>query len=158
MKSTGPKTPHGKRRSAQNARRHGLLSSSVVLPGENPRAFTRLLAGYRAEYRPATRVEHDLVETMAVARWRQMRLWGMEKAGMVHEIAQYPADSADDHATRAALAFRKLSDSGRSLDLQHRYDARLARQYQRALQLLEARKNRKIPNELTQLDCFEQDD
>jgi hypothetical protein len=158
MKPTGPKTPHGKRRSAQNARRHGLLSTTIVLPGEDPKAFARLLAGYQDEYQPATRTDRDLVETIAVARWRQMRLWGMEKANMMHEIASHPDGSSDDHATRAALAFRRLSDTGHSLDLQHRYDARLAGQYYRVLQVLKARKNRKMPNELAQPVPFQQED
>jgi hypothetical protein len=86
---------------------------------------------------------------MAVARWRQMRIWGIEKANMEHQMraqAEAPGASEDDPAddeaaesnagedaaTRCALAFRTLSDESRSLDLINRYESRYDRQYLRA--------------------------
>jgi hypothetical protein len=47
---------------------------------------------------------------MAVARWRQLRLWGMEKAAMEYQIRQQ-ADGVgrgESNATRASLAFQTL--------------------------------------------------
>ncbi len=87
---------------------------------------------------------------MAVARWRQMRIWGMEKASMEHQMrAQSEARDAneghpvEDTATRCALAFRTLSDDSRSLELINRYESRYDRQYLRAhhrfLQLVDRR-------------------
>ena len=39
LKSTGPRTPEGKKRSKFNALKHGLSAKTLVLPGEDPLAF-----------------------------------------------------------------------------------------------------------------------
>ena len=149
-KSHGPITSEGKLASSRNATTHGMLSGTVVLTGESEDRFKALLADLHAELQPQTTVETTLVENMAVARWRQMRIWGMEKASMEHEMrAQSEARDAaegnpvEDTATRCALAFRTLSDDSRSLELINRYEARYDRQYLRAhhrfLQLVDRR-------------------
>jgi hypothetical protein len=141
-KSTGPITSEGKLKSSRNAERHGMLARTIVLNGESRDRFTALLAALKEELRPQTGIESALVENMAVARWRQMRLWAMEKAGIAHEILQQESspDSPDsvnhDAPTRAALAFRSLSDHSRSLELMNRYESRYDRQYGRALERL----------------------
>jgi hypothetical protein len=73
---------------------------------------------------------------MAVARWRQMRIWGIEKASMEHEMHRLGAmsnlsalDPSEQAATRAAIAFRTLSDDSRSLELINRYESRYDRPY-----------------------------
>src|SRR5580698_9098032 len=138
-KSHGPATPEGKLASSRNAITHGMLSATVVLKGESQDRFCALLAALTEEFQPRTPFEQSLIENMAVARWRQMRIWGMEKAAMDHEMRRQsdipisPAlDPAEQAATRAALAFRSLSDDSRSLELINRYESRYDRQYLRA--------------------------
>jgi hypothetical protein len=149
-KSRGPITSEGKLASSRNATTHGMLSGTIVLKGESEERFNMLLADLHAELQPQTTVEITLVENMAVARWRQLRIWGIEKANMEYEMrAQSEArDAAEGHpvedtATRCALAFRTLSDDSRSLELINRYEARYDRQYLRAhhrfLQLVDRR-------------------
>jgi hypothetical protein len=115
---------------------HGILSGTIVLKGESGERFNALLADLHAELQPQTIVEITLVENMAVARWRQMRIWGIEKANMEHQM-RAEAEATDDvvredTATRCALAFRTLSDESHSLELINRYEARYDRQYLRA--------------------------
>jgi hypothetical protein len=133
-KSRGPITPEGKEASSQNAITHGMLADTVVLKDECPDRFLELLRALHEERQPQPGIEASLVENMAVARWRQMRLWGMEKAAMDHETDKRSEawGSSEGHATRAALAFRALSDDSRSLDLINRYESRYDRQYLRA--------------------------
>jgi hypothetical protein len=71
---------------------------------------------------------------MAVARWRQMRIWGLEKVSMEDEMQKQSGlfNASEDPATRMARAFRTLSDDSRSLELINRYEARYDRQYLRA--------------------------
>ena len=139
-KSRGPLTAKGKANSAANSLRHGMLSNTVLLEGESPDRFAELLASLHRAFKPKTEIEIMLLETMAVSRWRRMRFWGMEKAGLSWEIRRQAADSPElaqqDSTTRAALAFRSLADESRSLDLMNRYEARYDRQYNRALQRL----------------------
>jgi hypothetical protein len=63
-----------------------------------------------------------------------MRVWGIEKESFTLEIAK--TDAAGQPATRAAQAFRTLSDESRSLDILHRYETRYDRQYARSYYLL----------------------
>ncbi len=130
-KSRGPITPEGKLASSRNAMTHGLLAGTVVLKGESEERFNALLADLHAELQPQTAVEITLVETMAAARWRQLRIWGIEKATMEHQM-RIEDDPEEDPATRCARAFRTLGDNSRALELINRYDARYERQYLRA--------------------------
>src|ERR1700735_4841226 len=83
--STGPVTPEGKSRSSQNATRHGLLSDSMVLHGESDARFCALLNTLESELQPEPGIESIQAEIMAVAHWRRMRLWSLEKALYLQE-------------------------------------------------------------------------
>jgi hypothetical protein len=153
-KSHGPTTPEGKLNSSRNAITHGMLSTAtIVLKAESTDRFLELLAALFEEFDPQTPFEESLIENMAVARWRQMRVWGMEKASMEHEMRRQSGtplsaalDPSEQAATRAALAFRTLSDDSRSLELINRYEARYDRQYLRAhRRFLEVRDRRTPP-------------
>jgi hypothetical protein len=156
-KSRGPTTPEGKLASSRNAITHGMLSSTIVLNGESTDRFLGLLADLFEEFQPQTPFEQSLIENMAVARWRQMRIWGMEKASMEHEMHRQSApsnsaalDPSEQAATRAAIAFRTLSDDSRSLELINRYESRYDRQYLRAhRRFLEVHDRRTPPSDQT---------
>ena len=144
-RSRGPVTPEGKRNSSRNSTRHGMLAESVVLEGESQERFVELLAEIDGELQPETPVEHALVQKMAVAQWRQFRLWTLEKTAIDHQIRkQAETVGCNEHkATCASLAFRALADESRSLDLFHRYDSLCDRQYLRAhKRFLELRRGR----------------
>jgi hypothetical protein len=146
LKSTGPQTSEGKAVSSRNGLRHGLLSETIVLADESLERFNFLLANLRHKYLPRDVVESSLVENMAVARWRQMRVWAMEKAGLVQQMEKQDAgnDTTElDAPTRAVSAFRTLSDESRLLDLMGRYESRFERQFNRALDRLERLKKEK---------------
>ncbi len=134
-KSRGPKTPEGKRRSAANSMRHGLLANTVVLEDENAAAFTSLLAAFERDLHPQTEIQCSLVQDMAVARWRLLRLWAIERATLQSEMEGYDAGTHPPDV-RAAMAFRSLGDRSRCLDVLNRYESRFDRQYACALILL----------------------
>ena len=123
-KSRGPVTAEGKYNSSRNAMTHGLLVETIVLKSERSDRFLEILAELEEELQSETSIEHTLIEKMAAARWRQLRLWGMEKAAMEYQTRQQ-ADSVgrgEDIPTRASLAFATLGDS-RTLDVIMRYDS-----------------------------------
>ena len=71
---------------------------------------------------------------MAVATWRQMRLWALEKMQLDCETRrQQLAHSDENGATCTALAFRSLCDDSTTLENINRYEARYDRQYHRSL-------------------------
>jgi hypothetical protein len=145
-KSRGPITEEGKRNSSLNARRHGLLSSTLIVEGESAERFQELLGRIVAELCPETDSELSLVESLAMTRWRQLRILGMETARLSHEIRRQTIDSPEiaqeEPAVRAALAFQNLCDHSRMLDLMNRYESRFERQYTRSLRdFFERRKN-----------------
>ena len=75
-KSHGPKTPEGKATSSQNSIKHGLTSrSTIVLQCESVDEFQAFLAEHIAIHQPVTPPELELVDQMAIARWRTSG-WG----------------------------------------------------------------------------------
>jgi hypothetical protein len=130
----GPKTDAGKLRSSRNATRHGLLSKTIVLEGEDQRRFAKLLASFDKELQPVGEVQKQIVETAAAARWRLLRIWGLEKAGIDDQIRLQ--DPHAEPTTRAALALKAMAENSRFLDLMNRYEVALDRQFSRALERL----------------------
>ena len=133
-RSKGPITEAGKQASSQNGVRHGILTQTVVLEGESKDRFEELHAALIAEFQPRSVTEAALVETMAIARWRHMRVLGLQKAGFDLEFARQTTPGSP--AYRAAIVFKNLADTSRVLDLLHRYEVSFDRQFSRALSLL----------------------
>ncbi len=82
LKSTGPKTPAGKRRSALNARRRNLfpheLERQLRARGEDPREFCRLHRDLIAIFQPQDVAGVGAVELLARTWWekaRRIRQW-----------------------------------------------------------------------------------
>jgi len=132
--SKGPVTEAGKRASSQNGIRHGILTQTVVLEGESKDRFEELHAALIAEFQPRTTTEAALVETMAIARWRLLRVLAIQKAGLDLEMARQESQASP--AYRAAIVFKNLADNSRLLDLLSRYEISFDRQFSRALSLL----------------------
>jgi hypothetical protein len=154
-KSTGPVTPEGKFRSSQNATRHGLLSEWIVLDDESAEHFAIVLSLLEDELKPVTGIEQRFLETMALAQWRQQRLWTIEKAQIDREarkqyLERYGQEFTQDNevddrpVTFAALAFRAMSDESRALELVGRLDARYDRQYKGALSSFNAHRRARL--------------
>jgi hypothetical protein len=158
LKSKGPKTAEGKRNSATNSTRHGILANAVVLKGESRDRFFALLNSLNAEFNPQTPSERVFVEKMAVAHWRLLRLWAVETAGIEREVARQTGETLDENApARAGLAMQSIADKSRHLDLMSRYEHRFDRQHYRALEGLrllreerevrESRHDTEVPDE-----------
>jgi hypothetical protein len=77
-RSTGPRTPRGKRRSSLNALKHGMLAKDFVIPeleGKDAAAeFRALLHALTSDLAPRGAFELLLVEKIAVCTWRMRRL------------------------------------------------------------------------------------
>ncbi len=140
QKSTGPCTPEGKARSAQNALRHGLASISphAFLAAEDRTAFDRMLAGYMRIYEPAHPDEVDLLTDAVFCKWRQQRAWTAEAQQLEMAIAenQYDLQKRLPKANVAAHLANGFIHSAEQSQLLRRYEAQLHRQYLRNLKEL----------------------
>jgi hypothetical protein len=146
-RSRGPVTPEGKRKSSRNSLRHGMLARTVVLDGESRERFNELCRSLTDELQPATAIENLLVQKMAVAHWRQMRLWNIEKATMALEVSkQPPAEAAGDPCVRDAIAFRSLGDESRSNFLLNQFEMRYDRLFSRSLDRFEKHRQNRSSN------------
>lgn len=76
-KSTGPRTRQGKSRSSLNALKHGCYSvgeslrHAMLVLGEDPEEFQRLLRSLIIARRPVDAVEMLLVEDIAMLVWKK---------------------------------------------------------------------------------------
>src|SRR6266567_123807 len=109
QKSTGPKTPEGRAAVRLNGVNHGLSAETLVLPGENAADLEALIDSLEAQHQPATPTEEILVRQLAMAAWRQLRLYRAE-AGFIknedrdrraaHRHEQYEALDPDCQLAR----------------------------------------------------------
>ena len=121
-----------------NALRHGLAARTIVLGTESPAAFEELHQACIEQFQPQTKFESYLVLEMAVAKWRQSRIWSVETAALDLEMdRQHPQIEKEfvqiDNATRTALAFVGTEEKSRSISLCLRYESRMLTAFQRAM-------------------------
>ena len=67
--STGPKTEEGKAASAQNARRHGLSSSTLFIPEDRTEEFHQAYTAYFDEIKPIGEIQMTYFEQLIHAIW-----------------------------------------------------------------------------------------
>ena len=119
--STGPRTPEGKARAAQNARTHGLTARDLVLHEDEVEEFQDLLSSYERELQPRGVLERELFDQMVHAAWNLRRVRRLEA-----ELSPDASDPLLDESADRALT--RLS----------RYHARAERTYFRCLRELRA--------------------
>src|SRR5271167_4233597 len=75
---TGPVTEEGKRKSRQNAVRHGLTAETVIEALEDAEDYAAFEMVVTADYDPTTAVERELVLRLASLLWRLRRATAIE--------------------------------------------------------------------------------
>ena len=126
LKSTGPKTDEGKAHSRMNALRHGLTAEQAVLPHENDDDYEKLRAGMLESYAPADTAEQALVEELANAYWRLLRLHRVETRYWENLGGSY--NRADE-----GIAEALIHTPERQTRTFFRYYAQIEKSYYRAL-------------------------
>ena len=124
-KSHRPKTPEGTARSAQNSVRHGILADSLLLDEESSDRFQSLSQSFQCIFSPVDEFETVCVEIMIAARWRCMRVWAVEPAGLQHAVKSQP-DEGSKGSTRASIAVRSQFEGSNERDVLARYETRYA--------------------------------
>jgi hypothetical protein len=78
QKSTGPRTVEGKTASSLNALKHGADAASVIIPGEDPALYERIVAEYRRDLQPSGALEEYQVKIIIHSDWQRRRLERIE--------------------------------------------------------------------------------
>jgi len=128
-KSTGPKTPEGKAKSAQNATKHGLLSGRPLLADEDPAAYEEHRLTLLHELWPETPLEQGIVERIAATQWRLARVPIIES----ELFAALRVDALGRTVGLGAAWARDGGPSGGALARLARYETMLDRSVARGL-------------------------
>jgi hypothetical protein len=171
--STGPRTPDGKARSAQNSRKHGFTAPHfAVVRLEDPEEVAHLCADLIAIYQPANSQELFAIERIALAQQAMLRIARLE-SGLLTSCLNEALDTSgrlfismsqdlvghgDIEITKAqnrnyALAdgFQRMTSNKRSntWPLFLRYKVLTEREYRRAKEEFESLKalRHELPNE-----------
>ncbi len=143
QKSTGPKSPR-RVKSLPNPIACKRLGRVLLLPGESQDRFAKLVRSLEAEFLPETPNEQLLVSDMAVARWRILRGWAFDAAGVSYEYSRQDPSARDQHPIiRTVLALRAVADNSRHPALLCSGEAQYQRAYYRALSRLERLREKK---------------
>ena len=162
LKSTGPITPQGKRRVAQNAIRHGFFSQCLLVKHpdgkEDEGEYAAFYAALRKHYEPMDWLEELWVEKIAVWSWRLRRLIRCESgqiskalADHGYEIQQSKAADSENlgiappsNAEIDAMTDHLLLPSNEDLERLLRYEAMISRQLNHAIAELERLQARRL--------------
>jgi hypothetical protein len=170
-KSTGPRTPDGKARSAQNGRQHGFTASTfAVVRLEDLQEIAHLRADLIAVYRPVNSQELFAIERIALTQQAILRASRLESGLFTTGLAEVmdgagtpffymPEDlSGDLDVTRAqnrnymlGEGFHRLVKQSNSWSLAIRYQAQAERHYRRAVEEFDRLKalRQELPTEPT---------
>jgi hypothetical protein len=157
QRSTGPRTPEGKARSAQNARKHGFTASTfAIVRLEELDEVARLKDDLIATYQPVNSQELFAIERIALAQQTLLRAARLECGLFTQALDQalthddqplvLPTEELthDIEVTRQqnrnyalAFGFHKIAKLANTWSLFMRYQAQSERMYRRAVEELE---------------------
>jgi hypothetical protein len=105
LRSTGPKSPEGKRVSRRNAVRHGLTAETVIDALEDTEDYRGFEAAIISDYNAETAVERELVLRLASLLWRLRRIIAIET-----DLFAIQAEIVRDRRNELAPVYDELSD------------------------------------------------
>ncbi len=147
QKSTGPRTPEGKRASSQNALKSGLDAESQFVPGESPEQFALLQSEYFERFAPATPDQRFQVDNLIRNEWLLRRYHRVEA-----QLWQYQASLCEGApGMQLGEAFSKASTTFQRLA---RRIAAVEKSYQEALAELTRLQTVPADSPISQLASF----
>ena len=140
QRSTGPRTPEGKQRSALNAGRHFLTGQVRVTTPEDMVAYDKHCQGFFEDFKPRGSAEKHLALTLADKQWQMHHASGLLQS--IQVLGQFELQDKIDvehPEIHAALTASLVAvDKCKQLDLISRYASRLQRDYRNALKDLQS--------------------
>ena len=105
-KSTGPRTPAGKRKSSLNATRHGLTGQVIVLPTEDLNQYHLFSQRFFDDYQPKGAIEQQLLLTIIDCSWKlnRTKAWEDVALSIGFDEVRETTDPRNHPSLRDALA------------------------------------------------------
>ena len=139
--STGPNTPGGKKRSSQNALRHGITAQTTVMTEEDRIKHDEFCANMMADLAPVGGMETFLASSVAEEAWRLnharaqcgniVALGHFDGTGDIYDAVEHP------EVHTAITAARTVRDHAKTLELISLYETRIRRSFEKYLEKLE---------------------
>ena len=141
LKSTGPRTPDGKRASSLNASTHGAYAASIVLPGEKLEDYDAMIEAHFLQYNPDSLIARSLVSQMATTLWRLNRMAPAEGSLIQIQLNRmrpliHLEFEGITSAGLYALAVSSLDSQGGAQSQLLRQERRLLTQYQKLREII----------------------
>lgn len=143
LKSTGPKTPIGKKLSSRNAIRHGFYTSDVVLPTEDLTAFLNQARRLKVAYDPCGPIEEAEVQTIIESRWQ------LKRANVVDTELFKIYSFYEQEERGVGTAFAQDASQGNAFTKLTRYQAFLLRKMRSAEKELRLLKSMRVHGSAT---------
>ena len=91
LKSTGPKTAHGKAIAAINALKHGIYAKKkqCLLPDESISRFNKFRKSLLRSFEPKDTVQQIYIEQIIVTLWRMQRIMRLETETLAADLHKY---------------------------------------------------------------------
>jgi hypothetical protein len=139
--STGPNTTGGKKRSSQNALRHGITAQTTVMTDEDRIKHDEFCSNMMTDLAPVGSVETFLASSVAEEAWRLnharaqcgniVAIGHFDGTGDIYDAAQHP------EVHTAITAARTTRDHAKTLELISLYETRIRRSFEKYLEKLE---------------------
>jgi hypothetical protein len=138
QQSTGPRTPEGKEKAAQNALKHGLFTRETVIRGEDEGEFAEHRENLLNQLIPGTPLEETLADRVVDLSWRLKRAARDQEKAFVVLYGKHTAGAGEalEPAQRdATIGWMIVEDfNGEAvLDRLLRYERRIESSMYRAL-------------------------
>ena len=124
-KSTGPRSPEGKRRSALNAMKHAVTARIPLLPDEDARAYNEQMVYWNDVLKPANGLERLQVKRAAHCSWQLDRVQRAQAARLcarAHNEGDDKRYREQVEVTELAIELLRNSDGVQSGDEQRQAD------------------------------------
>jgi hypothetical protein len=131
QKSTGPKTPEGKRTVSQNPVQHGLLAANPVCLPEEQEEHGQFVADMCNQWRAQGFSERLALDRLIDCAWRLRRVTKIETSLLLRNRQKIAEESADGQAADRALGGAYLKANQCFVNLS-RHERQIERSYQAA--------------------------
>lgn len=143
QRSTGPKTPEGKKKSSANALTYGFTAGGVLLAADEGERYLAHVENFMFEHLPIGPTETFWVQTLADIAWTVSRIRALEQNYMTLNVDLAESPVLGPNLGEQALAqAQRLPEIAKQLELLSRYEQRKMRLFKQTLHDLEVFQNR----------------